>query len=167
MRKIRSIATQSPAIAISILALVFSLGTGAGYAATHDTTKTTTHVTWHNLGTTNGWHSGAHAADIPETDNPGYTIINDVVYLTGSVVTANSTNPELLPFAALPKGYRPTHALAFAAGGPYDALLGDTFLCEVFIESNGAMYSHCPQDIWGGAAGSYTSLNGLSFPLGS
>jgi hypothetical protein len=167
MKRMRSIATQSPAIAISIIALVFSLGTGAGYAVTHNTAKPTpVKITWHKLPLINHWASGAHAANIPETNNPGYTISNSIVYLTGSVVTSQAS-PSSYPFAVLPKGYRPSHEVAFAAGGPYDVLIGDTILCEVFIESSGDMYSHCPQDIWGGADGSYTSLNGLAFPLGS
>ena len=34
MRNVRSIASQSPAVVISLLALFFALGSGAGYAAT-------------------------------------------------------------------------------------------------------------------------------------
>jgi hypothetical protein len=168
MRKIRSIATQSPAIAISILALVFSLGSGAGYAATHyNTTPKAPKITWHKLPLIHGWHSGATVAPgIPATNNPGYTISNNVVYLTGSLASS-SASPEVTSFAVLPKGFRPSRFIAFAAGGPSDTLTGTTILCEVLIDANGTMFSHCPSDIWGGADGSYTSLNGISFPLGS
>ena len=75
----RSIAKQSPAIVISLIALTYSLGSGAGWAASDATThpaKAAPKPTWHALSLKNQWKSAAKGYDAAR---PQYTIVNDVV----------------------------------------------------------------------------------------
>ena len=90
----RGFLANSPAIAISILALVFALGSGAGYAAS--TVGGTTKPVWHNLKLARHWSGGLK-----------YTIINDVVYLSGWA-GSSSNNPGIM--TTLPRAARPAAA---------------------------------------------------------
>jgi hypothetical protein len=153
MARFRSTMRQSPAIIISIVALTFSLGGGAGYAASVATAKApATKITWHALKLLNGWHAAGKAF---HTGNPAYTVSNGIVYLTGTADHAGTSLPTL---GALPKGARPTHTLWFGAFN--EAAAGGAF---VEIAPNGAV-------IVGGSGGDqdfFTSLAGIEFPLGS
>jgi hypothetical protein len=154
MKSMRSFARQSPAIVISIMALTFSLGTGAGYAASRTTASTT--LAWHRLTLINGWKSAAHyyASDGQNWGYPAYAISNGVVYLSGSIVKSTDTND----FAVLPKGARPAVSLSIpVAGAP--ALVGTNDDGAIYIDPDGAMFF--------GAQNSdsinFTSLSGVSF----
>jgi hypothetical protein len=87
MKRFRALARQSPAIVISLIALTFSLGSGAGYAASvaaHH--PAATKITWHGLGLRNGWKAAAKGFG---TGKPAYTVSNGVVYLTGAASRIN------------------------------------------------------------------------------
>jgi hypothetical protein len=149
MSRFRSIARQSPAIVISLLALTFSLGSGAGYAASVATSHpaSPTKIIWHVLKLRNGWHTFSSALGAPS-----YAIRNGVVYLAGGAARSGSGLPVL---AVLPAGARPKHFLelgAFSSAANTPAAL--------FIASNGDITPS-------GANASYqTSLAGISFPVG-
>src|ERR1039458_3469509 len=117
MKRFRSIAAQSPALVISIAALFFSLGSGAGYAATLSsqpaTTVQGTHVvsaygvaprtatTWHTLSLLNGWHGDSYDGGAPSYGVNG----SGILYLRGSLDNSSSNTSET--FAVLPPGNRP------------------------------------------------------------
>ena len=162
MGRIRSLAAQTPAIAISVLAVALSLGGGA-YAATQAAghseashTAITSGVSWNSLSLVNGWSSENATYG---TGNPKVAIQNNVVYLSGSLhqVTLGSDT-----FAFLPTQFRPTHNLYITV-----YTNGDT-VGTVYIASNGTMEAYAP-----GACGSgntaqcYTSLAGVSYPINS
>jgi hypothetical protein len=153
MSRFRSAMRQSPAIVISVIALAFSLGGSAGYAASVATAKApVTKITWHALKLVNGWHAAGTAF---HSGNPAYTVSNGIVYLTG---IADHAGTSLPPLGDLPKGARPTHSLWFSAFN--EAASGVVF---VEIDPNGAV-------IVGGSGGDqdfFTSLAGIEFPLGS
>jgi hypothetical protein len=158
MGRIRSIAAHTPSIAISVLALIFSLGGGA-YAATHiaqharpaaATNRTiSTTVTWHTLTLLNGWASSQSAFG---TGNPKVAIQNGVVYLSGSLHQVSGTNDE---FAVLPTTDRPTHTLWL----PVYTLDGTEGSLE--IAASGGMFA------FAGSATGFTSLAGVSYPVNS
>jgi hypothetical protein len=151
MRSLRAIAQQSPAIVISVIALTFSLGSGAGYAASVAVSHPAARITWHNLGLKNGWHG----APFRGTGKPAYTVIDGVVYLTGSADRSN--NPSVLPvLAVLPRSARPRHDITFA-------IFSSAALTPAWAEvsPNGEVF------ISGADASSNTSLAGITFPLGS
>src|SRR5215469_18128381 len=79
MRSIRSLISQSPAIAISLAALVFAVGGGVGYASTAVTTDATS-ITMHALPLGKDWHG-----------HLSYGINDGVVYLDGTA--SKSTGP--------------------------------------------------------------------------
>src|SRR5215813_9691179 len=103
MARIRSMVRQSPAIAIATLALVFSLGGGAGYAAS-SAHSAAAKITFHKLTLKNGWK--------PETANhvgvPAYGISGGVVHLTGGM---HQPSGSVRKFATLPLAARPKHTL--------------------------------------------------------
>jgi hypothetical protein len=149
---------QSPAIIISLIALTFSLGGGAGYAASVATgNASATKITWHLFGLQNHWKpwsSGKH----PVTGAPAYTVSNGVVYLSGACHRLNQTLPIPSVIAVLPKGARPAHQLWFTAFN--EASAGGSFI-EVTAAG---------QVIVGGSGldeNFFTSLAGIEFPLGS
>jgi hypothetical protein len=148
---------QSPAIVISLVALTFSLGGGAGYAASVATAKApATKITWHALGLKGQWRSAAKAGFA--VGGPAYTVSNGIVYLTGAVDRANQTLPLPSVIGVLPKGARPTHNLWFAAFN--EAATGGS---SIEVSPNGAVTV-------GGSGGDenyFTSLAGVEFPLGS
>jgi hypothetical protein len=153
MKRFRALASQSPAIVISVVALTFSLGGGAGYAASVATGHSATKITWHKLSLKNGWHSGAGA--FAGTGTPAFTVSNGVVYLTGVADHSNSSG-GLPVLGLLPKGARPRHTLWFA--GFNEAASGGVF---IKIDPAGHV------SVQGPDASFFSSLAGVSFPLGS
>jgi hypothetical protein len=151
MSRLSSVVRQSPAIVISLIALTFSLGSGAGYAASVATLHpaSSTKITWHTLKLLHGWHGNTAGLG-----NPSYTIINGVVYLAGGANFGTNENPPPV-LAQLPKGARPKHELelgAFSSAANTPA--------AIFVAPNG--------DITSSGANAYfqTSLAGISFPAG-
>jgi hypothetical protein len=144
---------QSPAIVISVIALVFSLGGGAGYAATVVAKAAAPKTTWHKLSLRNGWASAAKGYD---AGTPSYTVINGVVYLTGAVSRSSSAGSTVI--GVLPKSARPKHVLAFAAFN-YSSTGESSF----YVDPNGDV------EVLGngGDENFFTSLNGIVFPIGS
>jgi len=144
--RIRSLVRQSPAVAISTLALVFSIGGGAGYAASsaHSSPK----IALHKLTLKNGWK--------PQTANgvgaPAYGVSGGVVYLTGGMHQPSGANRK---FAVLPAGARPKHELWI---GVFSEATTSAF---VEILPSGAMF------IGGDDRQFFASLAGVSFPVGS
>jgi hypothetical protein len=144
---------QSPAIVISLIALTFSLGSGAGYAASvagkpAATVKpAATKIAWHPLALINGWRAEGKAS----AGNPAYTVSNGVVYLTG---VADRSNVKLPVLAVLPKAARPSHNLWFSA---FNVLQTGS----VEVESNGDVI------VGGDEENVFASLAGVEFPLGS
>jgi hypothetical protein len=166
MSRIRSTLKQSPAIVIALTALTFSLGGGAGYAAStaaRPAIATATKVHWAKLKLINGWKSGQNylKADRVNTGAPAYAVVNGVVYLSGSI---DSTNSSIYgrPFAVLPRGARPTHTLSIAAVGEPFAT-GDTDTGNVAVSPKGVLYT----DMLSSDNLSFTFLSGVSFALGS
>jgi hypothetical protein len=155
-KRFRALASQSPAIVISVVALTFSLGGGAGYAASVATSHPATKITWHKLGLMNGWHA-AVADGFKGEGVPALTVSNGVVYLTG--VARRAANSASLPaIAILPKGDRPRHYLWFpafnyAANGESSIEIQPTG--KIIVLGNGDDENY------------FTSLAGIEFPLGS
>ena len=90
---------------------------------------------------------------------PAWTVRNGVVYLSSSVFQPSGTSEV---FAVLPKADRPVHDLyvQVMVKSPDETVYAGT----VLIEPDGTMqaYSVAPGD-----ARQFTSLAGISFPLGS
>ena len=145
--------SQSPAIVISVIALTFSLGGGAGYAATVIAKGSAPKITWHALSLRNGWSAAAKGYG---ASGPEYTVSNGVVYVTGAVSRSNQSMPSVI--GVLPKSARPKHVLAFAAFN-YAATGESSF----YVDPNGDI------EVLGNGGDEYyfTSLNGIEFPLGS
>lgn len=110
----------------------------------------------HKLALYNGWQS---AQGLYNTGDPSYTVSDGVVYLSGSIYQPSGTS-EI--FAVLPKAARPKHTLYIQVMvyTPDNTAHAGTLL----IEPDGAMeaYSQTSSE-----AQTFTSLAGLSFPLGS
>ena len=169
-RRIRGVAVQSPAIAIAAVALLFSLGGGAGYAASalnsgqaaahhsasnrigaHSTGSGQQHgttITFHALHLINHWMTGGS----PGVRAPSYALSGGVVYLTGGMDQNAGSSTK---FAILPKGDRPAHTLWFSA------FTANGLPGSVEIMPDGAMF------IGGQNAPAFASLAGISFPLHS
>jgi hypothetical protein len=154
---------QSPAIIISLIALTFSLGSGAGYAASVVTKPAATDpatsvpakpaatkITWTPLHLVNGWHAAGKADD---AGNPAYTVSGGVVYLTGVADRAKSTTAAL---GLLPKAARPAHDLWFDTLNLEGS--GNSF---IEVEASGYVITG------GNGQNVFTSLAGVEFPLGS
>ncbi len=145
MRRLRSFVVQFPAIAVAALALAFSLGGGAGYAASAAVQPMS--VGFHGLKLINGWSRYSVG-----TGAPSYGVSDGVVYLSGGMhQTAGSSNE----FAVLPKGARPSHTLWI---GVYSEATTSAF---VEITPSGAMFIGGTDDQF------FASLAGVSFPVGS
>jgi hypothetical protein len=112
MKRIKALASQSPAIVISVIALTFSLGGGAGYAASTATGQAATKITWHRLSLRGTWKPAAAGFHV---GRPAYTVSNGVVYLTGVAARANQALPLPAVIGVLPRGARPSHNLWFTA----------------------------------------------------
>jgi hypothetical protein len=168
MRWIRSLGRQSPALVISITALVFSLGGGAYAAAQLDAKHiatgtiqrsrlvdrsigpaTAAGLTWHNLPLTNGWVSAPGNFD---TGSARYAISGGVVYLKGAIFRVSGTSPT---FALLPLNARPAHDL-------YTVVFTDLNTeGSLYILDNGLMVAN------GANAPTFCSLATVSYPLSS
>jgi len=144
--RLRSLVRQSPAIVIATLALVFSLGGGAGYAASsaHDSGVG---VTFHKLTLRNGWMPAGGGVGAPS-----YAISLGMVHLTGAMHQPAGTARK---FAILPRAARPKHTLWI---GVFSESRTSAFL-EVL--PSGAM------KIGGSDAPFFASLAGVSFAVGS
>ncbi len=173
MRGVRTMARQSPAIVISLMALVFSLGGGA-YAATavnggHTggmalasrlearTPRTiapgrpAASFRWQNLALQNGWHTLL-------ADPPADSVVGGVVYLKGMLSQSGAGS---VVFARLPARARPAHTLFIpvsvdlGGGGAVGTL-------EIFRGGQIAVFSTTPAEAKGAS-----SLDGVSFPVNS
>jgi hypothetical protein len=155
MSRIRSSMRQSPAIVIALIALTFSLGGGAGYAASVSAAKApaATKITWHALSLRSGWHAAAKGYGAA---NPQYTVSNGIVYLDGAVSRTSQALPALI--GVLPRGSRPSHWLTFE--GENYAASGET---DIQIAPNGDVYVNGS----GGDEYYFQSLDGIQFPLGA
>jgi hypothetical protein len=108
---------------------------------------------WQPLTLVNGWSQHPGICATGNNGSPSYYISGGVVYLTGTLAQPIPNGNGY--FAQLPPGARPTHNLylTLSAGGqPHASLM---------IGQDGWMY------LWGGGAGGFASLAGLSYPLGS
>jgi len=165
MRRFRSLIAQSPAIAISVLAVALSLGGGA-YASTHlsagnspaaSQTSTAAGVSWTSLGLINGWVSenGTYG-----TGNPKVAQQNGIVYLSGSLAQPGGTNSN---FATLPTADRPAHNMYITV-----YTNGDTS-GTVYIGADGRMEAYSGTSCSGleNTAQCFTSLATVSFPINS
>src|SRR5579871_4238408 len=98
MSRMRSLVSQSPAIAISTLALALSF-VGGATAATVGAQATSAPVVWHKVTLTNGWKYGGfnslHAAY--------YVDASHIVHLRGSARAGTAGKAVF----TLPKGARP------------------------------------------------------------
>ena len=171
MRGLRALRAQSPAIVISLLALVFSLGGGA-YAATalsgrpvesgsllasRDLAHGAGHaqpqarVSFHALRLLNGWKASGL------TGSPRYAVRGGIVYLAGGVFQPVA---GIDTFARLPRGARPAHNLFFTVSVDE----GQDTIGTLFISPAGKMvvYSFNASD-----ARAVSAFSGVSFPLGS
>ncbi len=155
MSRFRNLMNQSPAIVISVIALVFSLGGGAGYAATVVAQGSSPKITWHALPLKNSWKAAGTAF---HTGNPAYTVSNSIVYLTGTVDRTNQSSPIPSVIGVLPKSARPKHSLWFTAFN--EAASGESW---IVVSPNGDVEVGGN----GGDENYFTSLAGIEFPLGS
>jgi hypothetical protein len=136
-----------------VIALTFSLGGGAGYAATVIAKGSAPKITWHKLPLRNGWTAAAKGYD---AGSPSYTVSNSIVYLTGATSRSSTAVPSAI--GVLPKSARPKHTLSFAAFN-YAANGGS----DIQVEPNGDVVVNGS----GGDEYYFTSLAGIEFPLGS
>lgn len=155
MRGLRTLTAQSPAIVISIIALVFPLGGGAGYAAAgsrigqHRARRPScgaTTFSWHDLHLINGWKP---APGILDSGRPAYALRGGIVYLRGAIY---QPVPGSGKFAFLPPGNRPAHNLLtiiYTSAGAAGTLV---------IATTGVMLAV------GGNAAVFSSLAPVSFP---
>lgn len=150
MRSIKSIAAQSPAVAISLVALVFALGGGVGYAAT--STAQPARISFHILHLVHRWQPGAPTI---ANGRPAYgTSGNGIVYLSGWLSRPTPSNGANGGFAILPKGLRPSHQEDVTV-----TTVANT-TATVQITPDGLMF------VFGPDAPQFTSLDGVSFAVG-
>jgi hypothetical protein len=161
MGRLRSIAAQSPAIVISVLAVALSLGGGA-YASTQlaghsqGSGNVTAGVSWTPLALLNGWRSENFAYS---SGNPKVALQSNIVYLSGSL---GQPTPGSDVFAVLPTGFRPTHNMWITV-----YTNGDTS-GSLYIGHDGTMEAFSTGTCGAGnTAQCYTSLAGVSFPINS
>jgi hypothetical protein len=144
MRSIRSLISQSPAIAISLAAFVFAVGGGVGYASTTIPAETTT-VTMHPLPLGNHWQGKLQ-----------YGLNDGVVYLDG---TASKSTGAYTCMTTLPKAARPASTQL-----DITVNLGDQ-IGTIQVLSTGEVCPFLPPP--GGAEFGFVSLAGISFPTSS
>jgi hypothetical protein len=102
----------------------------------------------HRLALLNGWNSSQLRWN---TGDPSYALHNGVVYLSGSLHQRVGSSSV---FARLPVAARPSHNL-YITVDTFDATIG-----VVYIKPDGTMQAYS------GEARSFTSLAGISFPVG-
>jgi hypothetical protein len=147
---LRGVLAHSPAIAISVLALVFAVGSGAGYAASTATSVSTarsggpTILVWHQLKLGRGWEGDLE-----------YTTGNGIVYLTGIVNVADRKHASVM--ATLPRSLAPEHVQIIATS--FDEA-GDG---SITIGITGQIRPYTLQPIHINAV----SLDGVSFAAGA
>jgi hypothetical protein len=141
MRSIRSLISQSPAIVISLAALVFAVGGGVGYASTAIPTGTTT-ITMHALPLGQHWHGTLR-----------YGVNDGVVYLDG---TASKSIGPYSCMTRLPRAARPANAQL-----DITVNLGDA-IGTIQVLHTGEVCPFLPPP--GGAEFGFVSLAGISFP---
>jgi hypothetical protein len=164
MSRIRTLSAQSPAIVISTLALLFSLGGGA-YAATALTAGNAApghparaaRLTFRRLSLVNGWKAAPKSYDV---GTPSYTVTNGIVYLSGGVFQPIQGKAE---FAVLPKGNRPATNLFITVSVEE----GLSNVGTLYISPKGVMEIYATPTDSGTPASDLTTLGGVSFPLGS
>ncbi len=166
MRRIRSLAAQTPALVLSLLAIVLSLGGGA-YASTqlaaesppaagHAVARSASGVSWHQISLRNGWVSSNSTF---ASGNPKVSKKNGIVYLSGSL---NQPSPASAEFAVLAKKYRPTHNMWITV-----YTFGDSS-GTLRIGADGTMEAFSPGSCSSGnTAQCYTSLATVSYPVNS
>lgn len=140
----RSVISQSPAIAISLAALIFAVGGGVGYASTAIPTGTT-RITMHALPLGKHWKGTLR-----------YGIGNGVVYLDG---TASKSAGPYSCMTTLPKAARP-----FSTQLDITVNLGDA-IGTIQVLNTGEVCPFLPPP--GGAEFGFVSLAGISFPTTS
>jgi hypothetical protein len=146
----RSLISQSPAIAIATLALVLSFVGGATAATVHAETGRAP-VVWHQVKLTNGWKYGGfssfHAAY--------YVDASHIVHLRGSARIGTAGKAVF----TLPKQARPAHTISeliYASGGVAAAIsIGTNGQVSVFDQTGTES-----------AVRDFTSFDGVSFSLG-
>ncbi len=107
----------------------------------------------HRLTLLHGWHSEQNAWN---SGNPSYAVSNGVVYLSGSLGTSTTNTHDLV--AVLPRGSRPSHYMYIKV---YTA---SSTVGTVNIRPDGDVFAY---NLSSDTAKEFTSLAGLSFPLGS
>jgi len=150
MSRLRSLASQSPAIVIATLALVLSF-VGGATAATVSDHSTKAPVVWHQVTLTNGWKYGGfgslHAAY--------YVDPSHIVHLRGSArIGADGKAVFILPRAA-----RPAHTISeilYASGGVAAAISIETSGKVMVFDQTGTDSS----------VRDFTSFDGVTFSLG-
>jgi len=136
---------------ISIMALVLALGGGA-YASVGQRQASATVLRQHSLRLIHGWQSADPGTG---AGRPRYAVSAGIVYLSGSLRQPTWSNDE---FAVMPKGARPGHVLYI----PIYASQGATGTVQVFPNGTIAVFSNTP-----GAAEAFSSLAGVSYPVGA
>ena len=145
---LRGMLGHSPSLAISMLALVFALGSGAGYAATTVSkapNPAPPTLAFHHLKLRRGWLGRAE-----------YAYANGIVYLSG-VVSAPDNHTRSPIVAALPRSLAPEKTLDIPISF-FD--IGDGTLV---VYTNGALVPFSPQKNGYRAV----SLAGVSFAAGA
>jgi hypothetical protein len=162
-RRLRSAAAGPAAIATVLVALTAAFGGEPASAANLHADQraarvaparpaVVTGVTWHALSLRNGWRSDQATWN---SGNPSWAVKGGVVYLSGSLHQSAGPSVE---FAVLPPAARPRHKL-WITTYTYLGAVG-----SLLIMPSGVMWvSSNP----GNAAGEYTSLAAISYPLGS
>lgn len=179
MGRIRILGAQTPAIAISVLAVALSLGGGA-YAATQaghsrppalsqaaqvkaaghakaGQTGITAGVSWTGLTLINGWISENHEF---ASGNPKVAIQSNIVYLSGSLAQPSGSSAT---FTILPPQFRPTHNMWITVY-TVDGTSGTLFISQTG-EMDAFSNSSCSSTT--NSAQCYTSLAGVSYPINS
>jgi hypothetical protein len=141
MRSVRSVLVQSPAVAISLVALVFAMGSGAGYAAT-TAHSDTARIAFHVLGLHSHWQGRLD-----------YGVSGGVVYLAGS---AGNSQGNHVSMTTLPPGARPTRQLDLTVN------LGSLGVGVVQVTPDGQVVVFASGNDF-----TFVSLDGVEFPLGS
>ncbi len=159
MSRFRTMMSQTPAIAISLIALTFSLGSGAGYAASVVASRPAAapKITWHALPLRNSWKA---AGSTFGTGNPVYTVSNSIVYLTGVAHRINQGSSIPSVIGVLPRSARPKHSLWFTA---YNYAAAGESAIAVFPNGDVEVLAGSTP----GDQNYFTSLAGIEFPLGS
>jgi hypothetical protein len=163
MGRFRSLIAQSPAIVISLLAVVLSAGGGA-YASTHlsaanspAASQAAAGVSWTSLSLVNGWASENSAF---QSGNPKVAQQNGIVYLSGSLAQPSGSSDV---FATLPSADRPAHNMWITV-----YTFSDTS-GTLFIGHDGTMeaFSNGSCSATQNSAQCFTSLASVSYPVNS